>query len=81
MISLARRPERRNRMLACLDELAFNYTLFEAVDGKCVSAFFALCVVCVCGRVTLRAYAYSCVLAEAYLGPHTPYKEKFNIFL
>ncbi|KAL5484486.1 hypothetical protein EMCRGX_G020997 [Ephydatia muelleri] len=34
MISLARRPERRNRMLACLDELAFNYTLFDAVDGR-----------------------------------------------
>ena len=34
MISLARRPERRNRMLACLDELGFDYTLVDAVDGR-----------------------------------------------
>ena len=34
MIGLVRRPDRRNRMLACLDELAFNYTIFDAVDGK-----------------------------------------------
>ena len=34
MISLARRPERRNRMLACLEELSVDFTLFDAVDGK-----------------------------------------------
>ena len=36
MINLVRRPERRNRMLACLDNLAFDYTLFDAVDGRLV---------------------------------------------
>ena len=39
MISLARRSERRERMVACLDELALNYTLFDAVDGKYVMMF------------------------------------------
>ena len=34
MISLERRPERRNRMLACLDTLRLNFTLFDAVDGR-----------------------------------------------
>lgn len=34
MISLLRRPERRNRMLACLDELGFDYTPFDAIDGR-----------------------------------------------
>ena len=34
MIGLVRRPERRNRMIACLEELDFNYTLFDAVDGR-----------------------------------------------
>ena len=34
MIGLVRCPDRRNRMLACFDELAFNYTIFDAVDGK-----------------------------------------------
>ena len=34
MISLERRPERRNRMVACLDELSFDYILFDAVDGR-----------------------------------------------
>lgn len=34
MIGLVRRPERRNRMISCLDELDFNYTLFDAVDGR-----------------------------------------------
>ncbi len=37
MISLERRPERRNRMLACLEELHLNFTLFDAVDGKYVA--------------------------------------------
>ncbi len=37
MIGLVRRPERRNRMIACLEELDFNYTLFDAVDGRLVS--------------------------------------------
>lgn len=36
MISLERRPERRNRMLACLEQLQLNFTLFDAVDGKYV---------------------------------------------
>lgn len=40
MISLARRPERRNRMLACLDALSLNITLFEAVDGKYESLIY-----------------------------------------
>ena len=49
MISLARRPERRNRMLACLDELAFNYTLFDAVDGRCgMHECVLYTCVCVC---------------------------------
>lgn len=34
MISLVRRPKRRNRMIACLEELNFDYTLFDAVDGR-----------------------------------------------
>ena len=34
MIGLVRRPDRRNRMIACLEELNFNYTLFDAVDGR-----------------------------------------------
>ncbi|XP_064395514.1 procollagen galactosyltransferase 2-like isoform X2 [Halichondria panicea] len=34
MIGLVRRPERRNRMILSLDELNFNYTLFDAVDGR-----------------------------------------------
>ena len=34
MISLVRRPERRNRMIACLDELGFDYIVFDAVDGR-----------------------------------------------
>ena len=34
MIGLERRPDRRNRMLACLDELDFDYTVFDAVDGR-----------------------------------------------
>ena len=38
MISLARRPDRRNRMLACLEELNFDYTLFDAVDGRYVTS-------------------------------------------
>ena len=42
MIGLVRRPERRNRMIACLEELDFNYTLFDAVDGRWVWHF--------CGR-------------------------------
>ena len=36
MIGLVRRPERRNRMISCLEELNINYTLFDAVDGRCV---------------------------------------------
>ena len=35
MIGLVRRPDRRNRMIACLEELNFDYTLFDAVDGRC----------------------------------------------
>lgn len=34
MISLARRPDRRNRMVSALNELNINFTLFDAVDGK-----------------------------------------------
>ncbi len=34
MISLERRPERRNRMLACLNELHLDVNLFDAVDGR-----------------------------------------------
>ena len=34
MISLVRRTERRNRMIACLEELNFDYTLFDAIDGR-----------------------------------------------
>ena len=34
MIGLARRPERRNRMIACLEELNFDYIVFDAVDGR-----------------------------------------------
>lgn len=34
MINLLRRPERRERMLACFDELGLNVTVFNAVDGK-----------------------------------------------
>ena len=40
MIGLVRRPDRRNRMLACLNELAFNYTIFDAVDGRWVNLSF-----------------------------------------
>ena len=34
MINLARRPERRSRMSAILDELGYSYTIFNAVDGR-----------------------------------------------
>ncbi|XP_068213111.1 glycosyltransferase 25 family member isoform X2 [Palaemon carinicauda] len=34
LISLARRPERRERMLLSFDELALNVKVFDAVDGK-----------------------------------------------
>ena len=34
MINLARRPERRERMVACLQELGYNYTVIDAVDGR-----------------------------------------------
>lgn len=34
MINLARRPERRKRMMACFEELGLNVTVFNAVDGK-----------------------------------------------
>lgn len=34
VINLARRPERRGRMSAILDELGYNYTVFDAVDGR-----------------------------------------------
>ena len=34
VINLARRPERRKRMSAMLDELGYNYTIFTAVDGR-----------------------------------------------
>ena len=34
VINLARRPERRKRMSAILDELGYKYTMFTAVDGK-----------------------------------------------
>lgn len=34
LISLARRPERRERMYHSFDELGFSVKLFEAVDGK-----------------------------------------------
>ena len=34
VINLARRPERRKRMSACLKELNLSYTFFDAVDGR-----------------------------------------------
>jgi collagen beta-1,O-galactosyltransferase len=34
LISLERRPERRQRMFACLNELEINFELFNAIDGK-----------------------------------------------
>jgi collagen beta-1,O-galactosyltransferase len=34
VINLARRPERRSRMSAILDELGYSYTIFNAVDGR-----------------------------------------------
>ena len=34
VINLARRPERRRRMCAILDELGYNYTIFTAVNGR-----------------------------------------------
>ena len=40
MIGLVRRPERRNRMIACLEELNFDYTVFDAVDGR----YMTLCM-------------------------------------
>ncbi|CAI8043596.1 Procollagen galactosyltransferase 1 [Geodia barretti] len=40
MISLVRRPERRNRMIACLDELGFDYIVFDAVDGRKLNASY-----------------------------------------
>ncbi|XP_064395730.1 inactive glycosyltransferase 25 family member 3-like [Halichondria panicea] len=38
MIGLVRRPERRNRMILSLDELNFNYTLFECCRWKTVES-------------------------------------------
>jgi collagen beta-1,O-galactosyltransferase len=40
MIGLARRPERRNRMIACLEELNFDYIVFDAVDGRQLNASY-----------------------------------------
>ena len=34
VINLARRPDRRRRMSAMLDELGYNYTIFTGVDGR-----------------------------------------------
>lgn len=34
MINLARRPERRRRMMACFDELGINAEIVDAVDGR-----------------------------------------------
>lgn len=34
MINLVRRPERRDRMLACFDELGMKATVFNAIDGR-----------------------------------------------
>ena len=34
VINLARRPERRSRMSAILDELGYNFIIFTAVDGR-----------------------------------------------
>lgn len=34
MINLLRRPERRERMLHCFDELGLDVTILDAVDGK-----------------------------------------------
>lgn len=39
VINLARRKERRNRMLYCLNELGLDATFFEAVDGRLVINF------------------------------------------
>lgn len=36
VINLARRTERRNRMLYCLNELGLNATFVEATDGRLV---------------------------------------------
>ena len=37
MISLERRPERRNRMLGLFDQLRIDAKVFDAVDGKQMS--------------------------------------------
>ena len=34
MVNLARRPDRRVRISGILDELGYNYTIFNAVDGR-----------------------------------------------
>lgn len=36
VINLARRTERRSRMLYCLNELGLNATFMEATDGRLV---------------------------------------------
>ena len=40
MISLERRTERRQRMLACLDQLQLDFRLFDAIDGRSVSYYY-----------------------------------------
>lgn len=39
VINLARRIERRSRMLYCLNELGLNATFIEATDGRLVILF------------------------------------------
>ncbi|CAI8006303.1 Procollagen galactosyltransferase 1 [Geodia barretti] len=34
VVNLARRPERRARMTTLLDEMGYNYTIFNAIDGR-----------------------------------------------
>lgn len=40
VINLARRTERRSRMLYCLNELGLNATFIEATDGRFVHLFY-----------------------------------------
>lgn len=42
MISLERRLDRRNRMLACLNAIQLNFTLFDAVDGRYMHVCIAI---------------------------------------
>ncbi|CAI8006304.1 Procollagen galactosyltransferase 1 [Geodia barretti] len=34
LVNLARRPERRARMTTLLDEIGYNYTIFNGIDGR-----------------------------------------------